>query len=88
VKCTKESTGKRFGTSGKKIGTVPLRWALAAAAVLFIRQSQLGKEYFATLEHQHGKATALTGLAPKLGRVVYDMLARDPAVDLPRFVTA
>jgi len=34
VKCAKESGGKRLGTSGKKIGTVPLRWAVAEAAVL------------------------------------------------------
>ena len=35
VKCAKESNGKRLGTSGKKIGNVPLRWAFAEAAVLF-----------------------------------------------------
>jgi transposase len=43
VKCAKESNGKRSGTSGKKIGNVHLRWAVAEAAVLFIRQSQPGK---------------------------------------------
>jgi transposase len=87
VKCAKESNGKRLGTSGKKIGTVHLRWAFAEAAVLFIRQSQLGKEYFAKLEHQHGKAKALTVLAHKLGRAVYYMLTREHAFDLHRFVT-
>jgi transposase len=35
VKCAQESGGKRLGTSGKKIGNVHLRWAFAAAAVLF-----------------------------------------------------
>ena len=44
VKCAKESGGQRLGSSGKKIGTVPLRWAFAEAAVLFLRQSQPGKE--------------------------------------------
>jgi len=34
VKCAKESGGKRRGTSGKKIGNVPWRWAFAEAAVL------------------------------------------------------
>jgi transposase len=48
VKCAKESHGNRLGTSGKKIGNVHLRWAFAEAAVLFIRQSQPGKAYFAT----------------------------------------
>jgi transposase len=88
VKCAKDSNGKRLGTAGKKIGNVHLRWAFAEAAVLFIRQSQPGKEYFANLEHRHGKATALTVLAHKLGRAVYYMLTREHAFDLQRFVTA
>ena len=88
VKCAKESAGKRHGTSGKKIGNVHLRWAFAEAAVLFLRQSQLGKTYFAKLAHKHGKAKALTVLAHKLGRAVYYMLTREQAFDLNRFVTA
>jgi hypothetical protein len=35
-----------------------------------------------------GKAKALTVLAHKLGRAVYDMLSREQAFDLTRFVTA
>jgi transposase len=88
VKCAKESNGKRLGTSGKKIGNVHLRWAFAEAAILFLRQNQLGKEYFTKLEHKHGKAKALTVLAHKLGRAVYYMLTREQAFDLQRFVTA
>jgi len=88
VKCAKESNGKRLGTSGKKIGNVHLRWAFAEAAVRFIRQSQPGKEYFATLEHKHGNATALTVLAHKLARAVYYLLTREQVFDLKRFVTA
>ena len=88
VKCAKESNHKRLGTSGKKIGNVHLRWAFAEAAVLFLRHNQLGKAYFAKLEHKHGKAKALTVLAQKLARAVYYMLARAQAFDLKRFVTA
>lgn len=88
VTWAKESSGKKLGTSGKKIGTGHLRWAFAAAAVLFLRQSQPGKEYFAKLAHTQGKATALTGLAHKLGRAVYSMRTREQACDLQRFVTA
>jgi transposase len=88
VKCAKESGGKRLGTSGKKIGNGHLRWAFAEAAVLFLRQNQPGKEYFAKLEHTHGKAKALTVLAHKLGRAVYSMLTREQAFDLQRFVSA
>ena len=88
MKGAKESGGKRLGTSGKKSGTGHLRWAFGEAAVLFIRQSQPGKAYFMTLDHNHGKATALTVLAPKLGRAVYYRLTREHAVALQRFVTA
>jgi transposase len=70
VKCAKESGGKRLGTSGKKIGTVHLRWACAEAAVLCLRQNQPGKEYCAKLERQHGQGKALTVLAHKLARAV------------------
>jgi len=88
VKCAKESNGNRLGTAGKKIGTSHLRWAFAEAASLFLRQHQLGKEYFTTLDHQHGKAKALTVLGHKLARAVYDMLTREQPFDLQRFVSA
>jgi transposase len=88
VKCAKESGGKRLGTSGKKIGNVHLRWAFAEAAILFLRQNPLGKAYFTTLEHKHGKAKALTVLAHKLARAVYYLLTRAQAFDLQRFVPA
>jgi transposase len=88
VKCAKESNGKRLGTSGKKIGTSHLRWAFAEAAILFLRQNQLGKEYFTKREHKHGKAKALTVLGHKLARAVYYMLTREQPFDLQRFVSA
>ena len=88
MKCAKESNGKRLGTSGKKSGNVHLRWAFAEAAVLFLRQSQPGKEFFAALERKHGNAKALTVLAPKVGRAVYYLRGREQAVDLQRFVAA
>jgi len=88
VKCAKESSGKKVGTAGKKIGNVHLRWAVAEAAVLFLRQSQPGKVSFAKLEHKYGKAKALTVLAHKLGRAVSYLLTRDQVFDLNRFVSA
>ena len=88
VKCATESGGKRLGTSGKKIGNVHLRRALAEAAVLFLRHNQPGKAYFTQLEPKPGKATALTVLAHKLARAGYDLLARQQAFALKRFVTA
>jgi transposase len=88
VKCATESNNKRLGPAGKKIGNVQLRWAFAEAAVLFLRHTQLGKAYFTKLEHQPGKAKALTVLAPKLGRAVDYLLTREQAFDLNRFVSA
>jgi transposase len=88
TKCAKESAGKRYGFSGKKIGNPQLKWAFSEAAVLFLRQNQPGKEYFTKLERKHGQGKALTVLAQKLARAVYFMLTRRQAFDLQRFVAA
>ena len=88
VKCLKDSAGKRLGTSGKKIGNPQLKGAFSEAAVLFLRQNQPGKEYFAKLERKHGKGKALTVLAHQLGRAVSYLLTREQAFALTRFVTA
>jgi transposase len=88
VKCAKESNGKRLGPAGKKIGNVHLRWAFAEAAILFLRQNHLGKEYFAKLAHKHGKAKALTVLGHKRARAVYYRLTRGQPFALQRFVSA
>jgi transposase len=85
VKCAKESAGKRYGTSGKKIGNAYLKWAFSEAAVLFLRNNPAGQKYLARLEKKHGKGKALTVLAHKLARAVYDMLKRDTACDLDKF---
>jgi transposase len=79
VKCAKESAGKRYGTSGKKIGNAYLKWAFSEAAVLFLRNNPAGQKYLARLEKKHGQGKALTILAHKLARAVYYMLKRDTA---------
>lgn len=88
VKCARESAGKRYGTSGAKIGNVHLKWAFSEAAVLFLRNNPEGIKYRKRLEKKHGKAKSLSILAHKLGRAVYYMLKRDQAFDLQRFVGA
>ena len=85
VKCAKESAGKRYGTSGKKIGNAYRKWAFSEAAVLFLRNNPAGQQYLARLEKKHGKGKALTVLAHKLARAVYYMLKRDTAFDLDKF---
>jgi len=86
VKCAKESAGKRYGSSGKKIGNAYLKWAFSEAAVLFLRNNPAGQKYLTRLARKHGKGKALTILAHKLARAVYYMLKRDTAFDLDKFL--
>jgi transposase len=86
VKCLKESAGKRYGTLGTKIGNAHLTWAFSEAAVLFLRDNPAGQQYLTKLEKQHGSGKALTLLAPKLGRAVYDILQRQTAFDMGKFL--
>jgi transposase len=85
-KCTKESAGKRYGTSGATIGNAYLKWAFSVAAVLFLRNNPTGQKYVARSEKKHGKGKALMILAHKLARAVYSMLQRDTAFDLQKFL--
>ena len=64
VKCSRQSAGKNYGFSGKKIGNVHLKWAFSEAAVLFLRNNPEGQKLLARLERKHGKAKALTLFGP------------------------
>jgi len=86
VKCAKESAGKRYGTSGKKIGNAYLKWAFSEAAVLFLRNNDTGQTYLARLENKYGKGKALTVLAHKLARAVYYMLQRETVFNMDLFL--
>jgi transposase len=86
VKCAKESAGKRYGTAGTKIGNAYLKWAFSEAAVLFLRDNSAGQKYLTRLAKKHGQGKALTLLAQKLGRAVYDMLKRQQAFDMHKFL--
>jgi transposase len=87
VKCAKQSAGKIYGTSGRKIGNVHLKWAFSEAAVGFLRNNPDGKKYYARLERKHGKGKALTVLAHKLARAVYYIWKRDEVFDQQKFLT-
>src|SRR5262245_1312490 len=86
VKCAKESAGKRYGTTGAKIGNAYLKWAFSEAAVLFLRNNPAGHRYLARLETKHGKGKALTVLAHKLACAVYSMLRRDTVFEMDKFL--
>lgn len=87
VKCARESAGKRYGTSGAKIGNVHLRWAFGEAACLFLRNNEQGQRYHQRLVTKHGKAKALSIIAQKLGRAVYFMLKRQQVFDMNKFLS-
>ena len=82
LQCAQASAGKRLGPSGKKLGNAHLTWAFAAAAVLCLRHHPQGPKSLARVEKKHDKGKALTILAPKLARAVYDMLKRKTAFDM------
>jgi len=86
VKCAKESAGKHYGYSGKKIGNAFLKWAFSEAAVLYLRGNPEGQRYLDRLARKHGKSKALTILAHRLGRAVYHMLRRKEPFDSQRFL--
>jgi transposase len=86
VKCSKESDGKKYGSSGKKIGNAHLKWAFSEAAVLFLKGNDYGKRYLDRLTNKHGKGKALSILAHKLGRAVYFMLKNKKPFDQKKFL--
>jgi hypothetical protein len=86
VKCAKESAGKRYGTSGQKIGKAYLKWAFSEAALLFLRNNAQGQRLLTRLENKHGKGKALTVLAHKLARAVYYMLQRKTVFEMGTFL--
>ena len=88
VKCAKESNGKKYGSSGKKIGNAHLRWAFSEAAQLFLKGNEAGKKYHQKLVNKHNKGKALSILSHKLGRTVYYILTKKKAFDMEKFLAA
>ena len=68
------------------MGHAYLTWAFSEAAVLFLRDHPAGQKYLTRLEKKHGRGNALTRLAQKLGRAVYDRLKRQQACDVHKFL--
>lgn len=85
-KCAKASAGKRSGTSGSTIGNASLTWAFSKAAGLCRRTTPAGHKSLARLETKQGKGKALTVLAHKRARAVYDRLQRRGVFALDPFL--
>ena len=86
IKSIKESNGKKYGSSGKKIGNAHLKWVFSEAAVLFLKGNEPAKRYLERLSRKHCKAKALSILAHKLGRAVYFMLKNKEAFNQKKFL--
>ena len=76
------SAGQRYGTAGKNMGPAALTGAFSEAAVRCRRHHPAGPQFLATGERTHGQGTALTLLAHKPARAVYDRLRRPTVCEL------
>jgi transposase len=86
VTCAQASAGKRYGTSGTKMGNASLTWALSEAAALFLRHHPEAQTSLARWEQKHGKGKALTLVAHKLARAVSYRLTRARVFAMPTFL--
>lgn len=86
VKPAKQSNGKHYGHSGKKIGNAHLRWAFGEAVVLMLKGNSAAQAVVQKLASRHGKGKALAILAHRLGRAVYYMLKNQTPFDQERFL--
>jgi transposase len=85
VKPKRESAGKLYGHSGRKIGNAHLKWAFGELATTFLRANPRAQQLHERLKKKHGKGKALAILAAKLARAVYFMLSREKVFDPDKF---
>jgi transposase len=79
------SDGKVTGHGGAKIGNVHLKWAFSEAVLWMLRYSDEAKTLVNRKEKKYGKARAMTMLARKIARAVYQMLKRKEPFDAVKF---
>lgn len=79
------SDGKVTGHSGAKIGNVHLKWAFSEAVLWMLRYSEEAQALVKRKEKKHGKSRAMTMLARKIARAVYQMLKRKEPFDAVKF---
>ena len=86
VRGSHTSNGKRYASSGHKIGNPHLKWAFSEAVPLLKRQCPEAQALAKRIEKKENKARANSHLAVKLGRAVYYMLRKQQAFDIGAFV--
>ena len=86
VRPSRTSAGKKTsGPSGRKIGNAHLKWAFSEATISLLRRSDAAKRFVERKARKYGKAKAMSILAAKLGRAVYQMLSHQTPFDEQRF---
>jgi transposase len=86
IGCASESSDKKLGIKGRKVGNAYLKWAFSEAAVCFFRGNETAAPYRKRMEKKHGKARTLSITAHKLGVAVYNMLRTRKVFDIYRFL--
>ncbi len=86
VKPAKESNGKSYGHSGKRIGNAHLRWAFGEAIILMLKGNKPMQQVVQKMASRHGKGKALAILSARLGRAVYYMLKNQVPFDQGLFL--
>ena len=79
------SDGKVTGHGGAKIGNPHLKWAFSEAVLMMMRHCEDAQRFVARKEKKHGKGRAMTMLARKTARAVYQMLKRKEAFSAVKF---
>ena len=79
------SDGKVTGHGGAKVGNVHLKWAFSEAVLWMLRYSEDAKALVKRKEKKYGKSRAMTMLARKIARAVYQMLKRKEPFDAVKF---
>lgn len=79
------SDGKITGHGGAKIGNVHLKWAFSEAVLWMLRNSDDAKAFLKRKEKKYGKCRAMTMLARKIARAVYQILKRKESFDAVKF---
>ena len=79
------SDGKVTGHGGAKIGNVHLKWAFSEAVLWMLRYSEDAKAFLKRKEKKYGKARAMSLLARKIARAVFQMLKRKESFNAVKF---
>ena len=88
VKPDHVSAGKSLGGGCKKIGNPHFRWAFAEAVLVFLRDNDIAKGYFARLQKKFSKGKSMSILSHRLARAAYFMLQRKEPWDEAKFMAA